>query len=450
VGGRRNRAARAPARLCATVRLSRHGDAKRPDGRLRWWRNSVASSGSDAAAGAPAKHNDSKSAGSSHRYPHLDALRALAVTIVVVGHWGVSFVPASTGVTIFFTISGFIIALLVLQERNRTGRFDLRAFYARRALKILPPLFAIIIVPTLILAAFRPVIFAKVAAQTFFIYNWTIVPQGDVGPRVLPGSLVLWSLAVEEQFYILFAITWLLLSRRVAFWSLLFVVSAAVIAGSLTEKLFLATNPSEKYRIMYGSDTRADCVALGILAALLYYRWLNEEGWHARVRQMLASHWVVVIASLLMITTTLGAYRNAYARDSLLYPLQSVSAGLVILFFLLGHGGRLHAALTHVAECRPVQAVGLASYSIYLAHAPLFIAAGILTPQGNPAAGSLWSSRSLGERVALLLVLGFGAGWLCYRVIERPLDPLRRRLRSKGTGGDSVSNPASAYSAKPA
>src|ERR1700722_3081685 len=94
----------------------------------------------------------------ANRYAHIDAMRALAVMLVVFAHAGLSkIIPGGSGVTIFFSISGFIITYLLLREKDATGGFEIRGFYLRRGLKIGPPLIVCVIIPTLILATVREI-----------------------------------------------------------------------------------------------------------------------------------------------------------------------------------------------------------------------------------------------------------------------------------------------------
>ena len=148
-------------------------------------------------------------ANSDNRYAHIDAMRALAVMIVVVAHAGLGrTVPGGSGVTIFFTISGFIISYLLLRENDATGGFGIRAFYVRRLLKIGPPLLIAVLIPTLILALFKTINWSPFVGIVFFYFNWFKVAGGDAP---LPGSGVVWSLSIEEQFYLGFALIWLLI-----------------------------------------------------------------------------------------------------------------------------------------------------------------------------------------------------------------------------------------------
>src|SRR4051812_6762421 len=167
-----------------------------------------------------------------NRYAHIDAMRALAVMLVVVAHAGLgAMVPGGSGVTIFFSISGFIITYLLLRENDATGSFGIRAFYVRRLLKIGPPLLVCILIPTIILAFFKAINWAPFAGIVFFYFNWFKATGVDAP---LPGSGVVWSLSIEEQFYLGFALLWLIVVRSTARTRCLALLAGVAVVSSTT------------------------------------------------------------------------------------------------------------------------------------------------------------------------------------------------------------------------
>src|SRR6185312_12980033 len=110
---------------------------------------------------------------SQNRYAHMDAIRALGMLLVLFAHAGLAaVVPGGSGITMFFTLSGFIITFLMLREKDQTGGFKIHDFYLRRALKILPPLVVAVIVPTLILSLVRTIDWSAFFGIVFFYFNW--------------------------------------------------------------------------------------------------------------------------------------------------------------------------------------------------------------------------------------------------------------------------------------
>lgn len=350
-----------------------------------------------------------------NRFAHIDGMRAFAVMLVVVAHAGLGhIVPGGSGVTIFFTVSGFIITYLLLRERDKAGAFNIGGFYFRRAAKIFPPFALIIITPTLIWALFEPVGWRNVAAQIFFVFNWVYMEFG--AQDVLPGSGVVWSLAIEEQFYIVFAIVWLLLVRTSWWRTGVTALAIAAIITSTTTRLALAGYPDAAHRIYYGTDTRMDGIAIGVLAALLLHDWTRRgepSSWYTRV----IGHDLAFVTAVAIYLLSL-VVRDEWFRDTFRFTLQSLAAAVVILYGMFPSRGPVKRAFYAVSTWKPVAIVGLASYSIYLVH---LIADNLLR-------GYIMGWPEL-LRVMTLVVIGVAAGVAIYYAVEVPV--LRWRNRQK-------------------
>jgi len=342
---------------------------------------------------------------SAGRFAHLDAMRAIAVLLVVVNHAGVSWVPGQSGVTIFFAISGFIITYVVLSEHEKTQSFRADRFYTNRIVKLLPPFAVLILVPTCLYALFNPVNWYAVGAQVFFIFNWVQIYLPEAASDVLPGSGVTWSLGVEEQFYIAFALLWILLAavpqrRRVLAFS-------ACLAIVLSTALRFAITPQVDDMFFVRSTlTRLDSIAWGVLAALAYTSW--RAGRLPRLRLLRSDAVALCAAGLFGV--------SFFVPEPLAFTCQSISACVVIIWGLLPGEGALRSVIFAVSTWRPVETIGLASYSIYLAHAPLFFWLVPLSGLDLPAPAS----------ITLLVVLGVCAGVLAWRAIEVPALQWRR------------------------
>jgi peptidoglycan/LPS O-acetylase OafA/YrhL len=352
------------------------------------------------------------------RYEHIDALRALAVMLVVLAHAGLGkVVPGGSGVTIFFAISGFIITHIILVERERTDRFSLTDFYLRRLLKLAPPFLLIIAIPTLIYSIWERIDWGAFGSQVFFAFNWVYM-QGPA--QVLPGSAVVWSLAIEEQFYIAFALIWIcvgLLRRRIA---LLAAVAVTTAAGALVLRLVIvaeSTPESAHRRIYYGTDTRVDGIALGILAAVVF-ALLRHQKVGPRVRAAIGSTYVPVIAAVLYLASL--TIRDPWFRETFRYTFQAVAAASVILYGLERQDGRFRRVLGAVAGARAVQIIGLASYSIYLVH---LVAGHALRP--------LTHGWPVPLRVVLIATVGVALGIAVWQVVERPVEHYKAALMAR-------------------
>ena len=348
----------------------------------------------------------------ANRFAHIDALRAFAVMLVVLAHAGLSaIIPGGSGVTIFFSISGFIITFLVLREKDKTGGFSITGFYTRRFLKIAPPLLVIVGIPTLIYALGHELDGGAVLAQFFFVFNWFEI---DGVSTVLPGSGVVWSLAIEEQFYIVFALFWLF-GARFRHWRLILALCAsATVIASTSIRLVFAASPLLSERIYFGTDTRLDAIAWGVLAALGYHTWVARGQKRGRLSTVLASDWMLLGAILLYLLSLL--IRDDWFRDSMRFTIQSLATCAVIIYGQLPGRGPVRRAFYEVSVCRPVALIGLASYSIYLVH---YVVADAVRPwfTGLPAAASYM----------LIVALGVGVGIASYLWLEVPLHRLYKR-----------------------
>jgi peptidoglycan/LPS O-acetylase OafA/YrhL len=350
------------------------------------------------------------------RYAHIDAMRAVAVMLVVVAHTEIGGIPGGSGVTIFFTISGFIITLLLLNERERTGGFNVRGFYVRRLFKLFPPFLVIVLVPTAVYWALgNEISWPYVGAQTFFIFNWATLlrPFGPI--EILPGSSVVWSLSIEEQFYIVFALIWLALVARRRFFPLITATAVAAIVLPLALRLVLAAGGGEAVseRIYWGTDTRLDAIAIGVIAAIAY-KAFTVGRFPIAARVLAHPSWIVIAPTVYLGTVI---FRDEWFRDTFRFTLQASVAAVVILWGLLDTGSRLRRLFSAVTNVRIVQIVGLASYSIYLAHASV-----------NALVES-WTSRlPRAAEVPLLIVLGSATGIVAWLLLERPAERWKRRL----------------------
>jgi peptidoglycan/LPS O-acetylase OafA/YrhL len=350
----------------------------------------------------------------ANRFAHVDALRAFAVALVVVAHAGLgNVIPGGSGVTIFFAISGFIITHTVLREVGRTRQFSSSQFYLRRAIKIVPPFMVIVIVPTILYGLRYYVHTGDVLTQAFFVFNWIAYKPHSV----LPGTDVVWSLAIEEQFYIVFALLWLVALRlrnwrAVVIWSAVLAVVVATV-----ERLILAADPANSNRIYYGTDTRLDSIAWGVLVAFAYDAW-TRSATRPRIMARLSRDSTLVIAVAVYVGTLV--LRDGLFRDTFRYSFQALAACALVLYGLVPGDGRLRVWFYKVSSNRVVSLVGLASYSIYLVH--------------NVA--GLWLGSVLGDlprsiRIPIVCAVGIGLGILIYQLVEIPAQRIGRRLRRR-------------------
>ncbi|MFC3480294.1 acyltransferase family protein [Kocuria carniphila] len=365
-------------------------------------------------------------------FAHIDAMRAGAVMLVVFSHAGLTAVPGGSGVTIFFVISGFIITHLLLRELEKTNSFDIRGFYLRRALKIFPPLLVIVILPSLVYGLFKSLNWVDVAGQLLFFFNWVYV---DSDVSVLPGTIVVWSLSIEEQFYLAVAFLWLLLVRGRRPVAGLRVLAWAIIVYSVLARAVLFFSGATSDRIYFGTDTRSEAIAMGILVALWFrtrrlraHEATGARAVAARKDDLLGKDVVLWVALVLYLVSLI--IRDDLFRETLRYSMQAVAAALVIMWGLVGAGGPMGRALNRFMKLQIVQLLGLASYSIYLVH---LIVIRALEPV----------TAGLPEPITIVLgvVLGTGAGVLVWWGVEEPVVKWRQRKKAKSAAATTALNP---------
>lgn len=343
--------------------------------------------------------------------PSLDGVRALAVALVFLAHSGLErVVPGGLGVTIFFVLSGFLITTLMRQEHARSGRLDLRSFYLRRLLRLMPPL-AIVVTAAAALSALGLIGGAFTAggflSSLFYLGNYFVIAQDYHG--VPAGIGVVWSLAIEEHFYLLYPPLALLLLRVRG--STAAAVLALLCAAMLGWRLWLVQHGASTAYLTMATDTRADAILVGSAMALWRNPWLGEAP--ARTPRRDAGVALLCLATLL----ATFVYRDEAFRLTARYTLQSLAVA-----------GLLHAAVRHADDrpwrwlsARPLVYLGSISYTVYLSHHVILLGLARHWPQWG------WATLTL---VGALLTLAVAEPMR--RWVEQPIAALRRRLHREG------------------
>ncbi|HET9492773.1 MAG TPA: acyltransferase, partial [Chloroflexia bacterium] len=216
--------------------------------------------------------------------PGLDGLRAVAVIAVLLYHAGLPlFAGGFLGVEVFFVISGFLITSLLLAEWNANGRIDLPAFWLRRARRLLPAVYTLVVVVLVVAVVFLPeevsMLRGDGAAAFTYVTNWYLIfnERSYFEAMGRPSMLLhLWSLAVEEQFYLVWPPVLALLLRFRRRGAILAVVLAGAAASSLLMAL-LYSPEADPSRVYYGTDTRATGLLIGAALAFVWSPWRLRE-----------------------------------------------------------------------------------------------------------------------------------------------------------------------------
>ncbi|TFC87956.1 acyltransferase family protein [Cryobacterium sp. TMT3-29-2] len=370
------------------------------------------------------------------RLAGLDGLRGIAVALVVVFHFFPAVLPGGfIGVDVFFVISGFLITGLLIGERDETGRIALGRFWKRRALRLVPPLIPLVLI--LCTAAWLiggdvlvGLGWQLVGAITFG-YNWvSIAGSASYFSATAPELFRnLWSLAVEEQFYLVwpFALLGLLLVRN-GWLRLALVAALALASAAWMGLLYEAVDPT---RVYYGSDTHSFGLFTGAALALLLRRSGFPSGPAPRLAALLG-RWrsrlgVAALAGLLVAALTLPDTGMVTYRGGLL--LVSLLTAVVIWAAVRGPG------FGPALDTGPLRYLGERSYGIYLWHWPVLV----LVQAAWPAAGvsqPVLTGIGVGMLAGALTLLAAGAS---YRWLELPVRTTGvrgsiRRLNSRMTG----------------
>ncbi|MDX6507198.1 MAG: hypothetical protein QOG06_1842 [Gaiellaceae bacterium] len=358
-------------------------------------------------------------------HPALDGIRAGAILLVLALH-GRLLAGGFLGVDLFFVLSGFLITALLLQEWSDRGSISLRRFYARRARRLFPALgLTILGVGALYLAL--PAVqhgrgyWPELAAVAGYAANWVAATATPPGLAALGLFGHTWSLAIEEQFYIVWPVLLLLLLRRRV---PLGYVAALLLASATASAIlrWLTWSGDHSPAAFLRTDTRADGLLLGCTTLVL----LSHSG-ASLLRRLLTRTSVAALTLLVLTVAVVEARSDAsplYAGGLVLVELASAA---LVAHVVLAPASPVARALS----LRPLAWLGARSYGIYLYHFPLFFSV-------SPEAVGLHRASFL----ALVVPLTIALAALSYRFVERPVLARTQYPRSAGPTGGGFSLPA--------
>ncbi len=370
----------------------------------------------------PAAHVAAPARRAPSRIGGLDGLRAIAVAAVVTYHLGYDWLPGGfLGVDLFFVISGFLITTLLLAELEKRGHIELGAFYVRRARRLLPALLLVLAVTLVLVATIADDVARQTVRDTpaalFYVSNWWAIAQHQSYFELVGrGNMLahLWSLAVEEQFYLVWPAVLGVLClvaprlgiRRRA------LVRGVALGGALLSAAWMAVIAvgsgmpidSDPTRVYFGADTHASSVLLGAALATGWQVLRFRRDVVPGARRVLGVGGGIALALTTWLMLTVSQYTEWLYRGGFLL----VGGVFVALVAVSTHPASPVGPLLDVA---PMRWVGERSYGIYLWHWPIFLVTrpGIDMPWEGPLVDVV--------RVALVL----GVAELSYRYVETPV-----------------------------
>jgi peptidoglycan/LPS O-acetylase OafA/YrhL len=367
--------------------------------------------------------------------PGLDGIRAVAVVAVMAFHGGVSWIPGGfLGVDLFFVLSGFLITTLLLEEWGSTGTVRLGSFWARRARRLFPALALMLVAVAIYGATLAPAdtrsgLRWDGLASLLYVANWRFVfgHQSYFASFAVPSPLRhMWSLAVEEQWYVVWPPTLTLLlhlirhrvqpRRKLELLLGLLALLTVLSAGQMLRLDLITNGAADSGRSYYGTDTHIQVLLVGAMLAVAWLRWPPQAA--AAQRAWRVAGLAGAAVCLTMFVHTSGSDRWLYRGGFTLFA----GAGALVVAAVVVPGSGLLARALGVA---PVRAVGRVSYGLYLWHWPVDVCL-------NPTRVHL----SPGPLLLVRTVVTVAIAVVSYHLVEVPIRTgrvvLRRPLRLSG------------------
>jgi peptidoglycan/LPS O-acetylase OafA/YrhL len=349
--------------------------------------------------------------GAEFRIPSLDGIRAAAAMTVFVSHLGLrDVVPGGFGVTVFFFLSGFLITTLLRREYEHTGSISFSRFYLRRIYRIWPPMYLVLLLLMLPIVNGHAVSVTTppaLASQFLQYVNYYVIAHGS--DQLIPGSYAMWSLAVEEHFYLLFPLALSLLLRRNDYRR----TGVALLCGCA---LLLAWRCLLVFGFGFGesytylaTDTRLDSILYGCIMGV----WLNPA-LDGKILEMSPRRWIGVLAIAATVLLFCFIYRNASFRETFRYSLQGLALAPLFFCAIRYPQWPVFAWLNFGW----VRGLGTISYTFYLIH----------TTALDVAERCLGGPRMLVAVSGFLASVAFSAAM--YFLVERRMAQIRRRLHA--------------------
>ena len=353
--------------------------------------------------------------------PSIDSLRAIAVIAVIIYHIDANYLPGGfLGVDLFFVLSGYLISSLIIKEYKSTGTVNLYNFYVRRARRLLPAVYFMITVVLIIITLFNGVLLKKSYLDALFgyIYSsnwWYIFHKLDYFDSFGSQSPFkhLWSLAIEEQFYMFFPLIFLIFNRKSKSnnsnsklnKNFIYVVLSLILVSLIAHILLFDINNIN--RIYFGTDTRAFSLLVGVVGAILYPMDRLSE------RTTKKDNMIYSIVSLVSILVLIGIMINTSEYNTWLYRGGFLLVAIIGLIIIIS-SGRQYTFMSKLLSFKPLVFIGKISYSLYLWHFPILVVTTPVSEIGNP------NLFYVTLRIVLIFLVATGS----YMFVETPIRKL--------------------------
>ena len=348
--------------------------------------------------------------------PAIDGLRAVAVIAVILYHLDFSWIPGGfLGVDLFFVISGYVITRLLLDSIQRSGGLDLRAFYAARFRRLIPPLLFMILVTTIIVGFWAPDTMRRFLIDTpFAIFGamnwWLIFRETDYFESIGRPALLqhTWSLGVEAQFYVVWPLILLLVLRyfgkkRISIAALLIAITSGITLLIVSLQVD-GSDASKVSHVYFGTDTHSIGLFLGAALAVSWIPQNLQETVSRRAQDFIDGIGIFGFLGII------AAFLFIDASDPTLYKIAFPLAGIfgVAILVSIVHPASRFAP---ILSSRPFIWIGERSYAIYLWHWVIFQ----ITRPEYDLEGSTWALY------ALRVLLVFALADISLRLVELPV-----------------------------
>ena len=296
-------------------------------------------------------------------FPSLDGMRAISIILVYLSHLLVSSklyttspIPGGLGVTIFFFISGFLITNLLITEFEKDHKINLKLFYIRRILRLYPPMLLMMLCITIFLfVSQRIFLYKEIMAALFYYENYFVTYH----PYYDSKYYILWSLAVEEHFYIIFPLIlfFLLKKPKLLFGTIIILTIVPLLLRFIIVIHYNANHISDSYTYLL-THYRFDSILYGCLTSII----INSR-YSNKYFKLILSKPVYITALMVFCITML--FRNEFFRQTLRYSLQGLS--FMCLIPMVIYNKKIDF-FKKVLSLEGMVLVGKLSYSIYLFH----------------------------------------------------------------------------------